>query len=333
MISALIAGCQGPQPPVFPPVEPRVVYPPAPNQPRIEYIGQLTGEADLHARPGGWDAFRTVFAGPDPQAVFIRPAAIATIGQTVFVADTGAAAVHRLDIDRREYELIVGPPGERFELPIDLVPMDGEVGVLDRKRRVVDFFAPSGAWQRAIVLDDLQAPVAAAWDARHEWLWIADAVGHAVVAVDQTGAPQRGFGRRGAGAGMFNFPTAIAFGEALGVAVADAMNFRIQVFDPETTRPRLVFGQKGDAAGDFARPRSVAIDSAQNLYVLDNQFENVQVFNRDGQLLMAFGGSGAGVGEFALPADIFIDKSDRIWIADSYNRRVQVFQFLAEEQT
>lgn len=116
----------------------------------------------------------------------------------------------------------------------------------------------------------------------------------------------------------------------VGLVVADAMNFRVQVFD-DAGMPVTIFGKKGDAAGDFARPRGVAVDSDGHLYVVDNQFENVQIFDRDGRLLMAFGHEGDQPGQFALPSGITIDTHDRIWIADSYNRRVQVFQYLSEK--
>ncbi|RMF78334.1 MAG: 6-bladed beta-propeller, partial [Planctomycetota bacterium] len=139
-------------------------------------------------------------------------------------------------------------------------------------------------------------------------------------------------GGRGGEPGRFNFPTAVCWRPPAGLVVADAMNFRVQVFDVGEDRPRLVFGEKGDAAGDFARPRDVAVDSDGHIYVLDNQFENVQVFDQGGRLLMAFGEGGDGPGQFAIPSGITIDARDRIWVADSYNRRVQVFQYLRETQ-
>ncbi|MFO0839815.1 MAG: 6-bladed beta-propeller [Phycisphaerae bacterium] len=116
------------------------------------------------------------------------------------------------------------------------------------------------------------------------------------------------------------------------IAVADAMNFRVQLLDT-LGASRLTIGKKGDAAGDFSMPRDVAFDSDGHLYVLDNQFENVQVFDSEGRLLLAWGEEGAGPGQFNLPSGITIDDRDRIWIADTHNRRVQVFQYLRREPT
>jgi len=206
--------------------------------------------------------------------------------------------------------------------------------VVDRKRAALDLFDLTGRWLRTLRFDELTAPVAADFDSEHRALWIADAASHAVYTCTDWRTLRRAFGARGSSAGKLNYPSDLKVVPGLGVAVVDAMNFRVQVFDL-TGRPLLSFGQKGDAAGDFARPRSIAVDSDGHYYVVDNQFENVQLFDHDGRLLMAFGRGGSRPGRFSLPAGITIDERDRIWIADSYNHRVQVFQYLgsAGEET
>jgi DNA-binding beta-propeller fold protein YncE len=113
------------------------------------------------------------------------------------------------------------------------------------------------------------------------------------------------------------------------LAVADSMNFRIQLLSQDGS-PRTAFGRKGDAAGDFALPRDIACDAAGTIYVLDSQFENVQMFDGDGRLLMAFATGGARPGEFNVPGGIAIDEHNWIWIADTRNRRVQAFEFIAQ---
>ena len=325
-------GCQGPQPPVFPAIDPPMVFPQPPDPPRIRYVGQIRGEPDLHARRAGWAAVEAFLTGPRPQGGFVRPVAVAARGDLLFVADAGAAVVHRLDLARREYGLITGPAGGRFEIPIDLAVVADRLHVVDRQRTAIDVFTLSGQFERTLSLDALTAPVSLAWDRGNAWFWVADAEQHRVVALDERGVVQRSLGARGMSPGGFNFPSAVAYATNVGLVVVDAMNFRVQVLDPATSRPQVVFGGKGDAAGDFARPRSVALDAAGHVYVLDNQFENIQIFDRDGRLLLAFGGGGSAPGRFAIPADIFIDDQDRIWIADSYNQRVQVFQYLHQEQ-
>jgi streptogramin lyase len=314
---------------IFPPVEPARVWPLPPDPPRVRYIGQLTGEESLKAPVGGWDAFQAVLTGPPPKVAFSRPTAVAVRGEVVFVADSGLGAVHRMDLENRTYVLMRGTEEDPFQVPIDVAVIDESVWVADRGRAVLERFTLAGEWQETLRVDALTAPVALApADAPGEF-WVADAAQHTCLRLNTTGEILATVGQRGGGPAGFNFPTGLSWDPAVGLVVADAMNFRVQVLTPDGAL-RAAFGRKGDAAGDFARPRDVAVDSTGHIYVLDNQFENVQVFTRDGQLLMAWGREGEAPGEFALPSGITIDPQDRIWIADSYNRRVQVFQYLTE---
>jgi DNA-binding beta-propeller fold protein YncE len=330
LIVTTTTGCQSPPGPIFPQITPQIVWPEPPDQPRIRYVGELRGEANLGARPSGWQAMREVIAGPRPQGAFSRPAAVAVAGQRVFVADTGAGVVHLLDLAARQYRAITGAPADPLRVPIDLTIANGDtLVVVDRGRAAIDLFDLDGDWRATKRWPELEAPAAATWDAAQSLVWLVDAAAHACFACkDMQDLPRR-IGERGSAPGQFNFPTAVATHPSVGLVIADAMNFRIQVFN-DSDAPTTIFGQKGDAAGDLSRPRDVALDSEGHIYVLDNQFENVQIFDRAGQLLMAFGRSGEGPGEFSLPSGIAIDDHDRIWIADSYNRRVQVFQYLPE---
>jgi len=327
-----LVGCQTTPAPIFPAISPPIVWPPPPDQPRIRYIGELRGEASLGAKPTGWAAFQQFLTGPRPQGVFVRPSAVATTGERVFVADTGLGIVHLLDLAERRYAVIQGSPTEHFRVPIDLAIVGQQLLVVDRGRAAVDIFDLEGNWRSTHRCPELTAPVAIAWEEARRLYWLADAATHACFATADLEHVQQQLGQRGNEPGQFNYPTALAVHPLIGLIVADAMNFRIQVFD-DAGRLVTAFGQKGDAAGDFARPRAVAADSKGHIYVVDNQFENVQVFDRTGRLLLAFGQGGDKPGELALPAGITIDAQDRIWIADSYNRRVQVFQYLPEAPT
>lgn len=329
VLAICATGCQGPPRPIFPVRSPEIVWPLPPDRPRIKYIGELTGEESLGAKPRGMEALRQALAGPRPKTAFVRPAAVAISGERVFVADTGLALVHMLDLKERRYRAVQGNPSDPLRVPVDLAIMDHTLVVADRSRGVLDTFDMEGNWQSARRFPEITAPAAIAWDDFSRRMWVADAAAHACLAISGMDKVTAKIGQRGSAPGEFNFPSAVAAHPALGLFVADAMNFRIQVFDTHD-EVAAVFGQKGDAAGDFARPRDVALDSEGHVYVLDNQFENVQVFDRGGQLLMAFGQEGSGPGEFSLPSGITIDAQDRIWIADSLNRRVQVFQYLAE---
>ncbi|HVP11379.1 MAG TPA: 6-bladed beta-propeller [Phycisphaerae bacterium] len=325
-----ITGCQEPQGPIFPEVTPAIEWPPRPDQARIRYVGQLRGEASLGARPQGWEAVKAVLAGPKPQVEFSRPSAVAVSGERVFVADTGLGVIHRLDLATRQYKLMRGAPNDPLKVPLGMAISEGRLVVVDRGRAAVDVFDLEGNWRTTKRWPELAAPVAVAWDAEHRTFWLADAAAHRCFATGDLQTLDRHIGERGNDTGQFNYPSALAWDKAIGLAVVDAMNFRIQIIN-DTGRTVGIFGQKGDAAGDFSRPRGAAVDSEGHIYVLDNQFENIQIFDRAGRLLMAFGEEGNKPGQFALPSGITIDDRDRIWVADSSNRRVQVFQYLPEK--
>ena len=325
----VIAGCQAPRGAVLRVSGPAPVWPKPPDDARIRYLGEIRGQADLGAPLRGWDAVRAAIGGQRPEAQFVRPAAVAVDGERVYVADIGAGVVHILDLETREYRVTRGAPEDPLVAPVDVISLlDGGIAVVDRKRAAIDTFEANGEWRATLRMPEMGSPASAAWDVARSALWIVNVSSHECMAL-QNGRVIERIGGRGAAQGKFNFPSAVCWHPQVGLAVVDAMNFRVQVFD-DKSQSQLAFGEKGDAAGDFSRPRDVAVDSDGHLYVLDNQFENVQIFDRDGRLLMAFGDGGDGPGQFAIPSGITIDAQDRIWIADSYNRRVQVFQYLRE---
>ncbi len=325
----LTIACQQPQRvPQFPARGFTRVWPSAPDTPRIRFIGEIVGEESF-GRGGRIKSLKEVFTGPAPALRFTTPMAVAVSGERAMVADAQAGAVIICDLQKRSMSTVREAAGEPFAWPIDVVTVNSGFAVCDSRRAAVFMFDANGTFQRAVGKGGLQRPCALTWDAVANELWVLDAGAHACVVFDANGRQLRKVGGRGVEPGRFNFPAGIGWRRGTGVAVADSMNFRVQLIASSGSAD-AVFGKKGDAAGDFAMPRDVAVDSDGNIYVLDNQFENVQIFNSAGQLLMAFGREGQRPGEFYLPAGITIDERDRIWIADAYNRRVQVFQNLSQ---
>jgi DNA-binding beta-propeller fold protein YncE len=326
-------GCRTP-PAILSPTA-RIVWPPPPDQPRIRYLGEIRGESSLGRSRNFGQALAEVVTGPKAPIDFVAPSAVAARGQRVVVADPGApggAALYLLDLDARTLATVRVMADQALRWPIDAAFTADGFAVADAERAVVGMLDSNGQTRRLLGQARLKRPSAVAWDSARRELWVLDTAQHACLVFDENGGLLRTLGGRGAKPGAFSFPTGAAFGvigSIRGAAVADAMNFRVQVLDA-AGQPRFVFGKKGDAAGDFSLPRDVAIDSEGHMYVLDKQFENVQVFDNEGRLLLAFGEEGNGPGQFNLPSGISIDDQDRIWVADTRNRRVQVFQYVRE---
>ena len=132
---------------------------------------------------------------------------------------------------------------------------------------------------------------------------------------------------RGGKAAEFRFPSFVAVGPDGTVAVSDALNFRVQLFDRRGGFLRTV-GVQGDGPGQFARPKGVAVDSEGRIHVADAAFSNVQVFDGRGRLLVAYGSIGNGDGQLWMPEGLSIDGEGRVYVSDRFNNRVQVYHVL-----
>ncbi len=325
----LLTACSEMRGPAFSMRGTSIVWPSAPDAPRIRYIGEIRGERSLGINKTGWTKFSEALTGPAPTLEFSTPMSIAVHGETIFVADPQNGTVFKVQLAPRSIQPISTAAGKPLRWPIDCDASSTTLAIADSQRAAVFLYSLDGTFRHALGQGALKRPSAVAWDSRNNRWWVLDTGAHACVLFDESGAQISRIGAKGTSPGQFNFPAGLAHHPALGAIVADSMNFRVQMLGADGNTP-VAFGKKGDAAGDFAMPRDVAADSDGNLYVLDNQFENIQVFDRQQRLLMALGRGGTRPGEFSLPSGITIDGRDRIWIADTYNRRVQVFQYLKE---
>ena len=309
--------------------EPPIVWPAAPDEPRVRYLGSLTGSEDFGRSGGSWRAFREALEGPQPTCSMVTPHAVSVdpSGMRVAVADTNGGCVHVFDLGRRRYQQYTEWAGgkKRLQCPVGIAWVQDALWVSDAKLPGIVVFSGTQPGQR---LSDtsLQRPGGLVYCPDAAWCMVADTGRSVVCAFDTSGSRVACLGGFGAAPGCFNHPVQLA-ARGRVLAVADALNFRVQLlgYDGESV---AVFGRKGDAAGDFALPKGVAFDQTGNVWVSDAQFENIQAFDRSGRLLLAFGQEGQGPGEFWLPSGLCIDNQDRLWVADTYNRRVQVFQLL-----
>lgn len=328
LVVALSSGCARPAGELFPAVWPAITFPPSPNEARLRYVGQLRTNRDLSPAVSGWQAFSNALTGAPADRSVSAPAGLAVSARDrLFVTDPPMHCLHVFDLQARTYRCITTAGQTPLDAPADVAIVGDRAYVTDAGRGVIDVFSDAGeyvtTWQSAA----FKRPVGIAASPNVPRLYVVDAGNHAVVGLSLDGVEQLRFGKRGADAGSFNFPTFVAVDAELGVIVADSMNFRVQRFTLDG-QAETAFGKKGDAAGDFALPKGVAVDAEHYIYVADAHFENVQVFDGAGKLMMAFGQEGQKPGEFWLPAKLFIDHKQRLWVADSYNRRVQVFQLL-----
>jgi len=299
-----------------------LVWPPPPQQPRIKYLYAFRGPGDLGFRLSFFERLGEFFAGKENRRM-VRPYAIAAADGLVAVADPGLRVVHLFDMKNEKYRAIDEVADEPFASPVGVAFGPDRIYVADSTLGKVFILDRQGGYRGAIT--GLQRPTGIAYHAGSNRLFVADTLGHKIVAFDADGTRLLSFGSRGSANGTFNYPSHLTVHGNI-LYVNDTMNFRVQAFDIDGDF-LLSFGKVGDGSGNFAQPKGVSTDSAGNIYVVDAIFDGVQIFDDKGHFLLSFGKQGNLAGEFWLPTGIFIAQ-DKIFVADSYNERIQVFEFI-----
>jgi sugar lactone lactonase YvrE len=298
----------------------------------VEYVRTIPSVREFTKPRGFFIKLINFVAGPpDHRPEIIRPYSTThdSTGR-LLVADPGQRGIHIYDFERHKYQFLKGPRGREFVSPINVAcDRNDNIYASDSVRAQIYVFDVRGRFQRTIggATSDshLQRPTGMALDPVARRLYLTDTLRHQVLIFGLDGSLIRVIGKRGAGPGEFNFPTAITLSNGR-LYIVDAMNFRVQAVTPEG---KFIgsFGRLGSQTGTLNRPKGIAADTEGHLYVVDALFETVQVFDPDGHLLYYFGSTGAKPGQFQLPAGISIDDRNMIYIADSLNRRVQVFRY------
>jgi DNA-binding beta-propeller fold protein YncE len=305
---------------------------------RLTYQQSIKSERDVGSRQGFWSKLAGIVAGPPDIREMVRPYGIAVDSRgRVIVTDPALSAVHIFDLAEHKYKLIdrwdkrkdpmIAPQGVAVDEKDNIYVTDSEAGkvfVFDPQGKTRSVF---GSLKRGEGF--FKRPTGIAIDRRMRRVYVTDTLADCVYVLDTDGQVLRRFGERGGDKGEFNFPVEVQVKDGM-VAVVDAMNFRVQLFDADGNYQAQI-GTSGDPAGGIYRPKGIGIDSENHIYVVDSELGIVQVFDRGGRLLYRFG-NGSHFGEFTLPAGLFIDRKDRVYLVDSYHRQVQVFQYHALRQ-
>jgi DNA-binding beta-propeller fold protein YncE len=114
-------------------------------------------------------------------------------------------------------------------------------------------------------------------------------------------------------------PVGVAIGPEGSVYVADAGNYRVQVFSPEGELLQLWEGPSGFT------PWGIAVDPQGSVYVTDLMAHTVYKFSPDGELRLSWGGLGTADGQFTGPTGVAVSPQGEIYVVDSLGYRVQVF--------
>jgi len=306
-----------------------IVWPKPPDAARIRYVRSIAAPADVGIKRGFFGTIIDVLASRQEDR-FVRPTGVAESDGAIYVADPGAQALWIYDAPRQASIAVRQLGDDTLTSPVAVTPQrEGRAYVADSISNKIFLVDREGKLVSTIADGALQRPVALAWDASSDRLYVADAVGQQIVVYGSGGNRILSWGSRGTLNGEFNIPAYVTISRTGEILVTDTLNYRVQAFDPNG-KFLWKMGRQGDGSGDFASPKGVAIDAEGHLYVVDALFDGVQIFDRGGTLLLGFGSRGRAPGEFWLPTGTFINGRDQIYVADSYNQRIQIFEFVGD---
>ncbi len=259
-------------------------------------------------------------------------------GGEVYVTDQLAAQVVRYAADSSvtgTFPIPQGPVGIAVAADgrVLVSRQDGAVGIYDASFNLLGTLNPAPL--------TLTQPNDMAVHPTTGEVFVVDSAQHQILVFDgTTGALARAWGIEGSGLGSFESPQAIAIDPALNtVLVADADNFRVQVFDT-TGILQFKFGYHTlylatSEVAWFPRSEGIAVDSCSNIYVADALMGTVRVFSRSGRELsasftplLAFG---TGSGQLRVPCDVLIN-GGKLYVASTSNSSVEVFDLTCSQQ-
>lgn len=324
-------GCAREHGVLFPPTERPIEWPSPPDAPRVRFVGEIKGSADLHAGKSAGQAWNELLYGPTPPSAMAKPHAVAvsTDGRRVAVADTDLACVHVFDLVDRTYRRIENYGTARIERPVPQAPGGGNQAPPTDKATDPSSNREEAAGTEATGPAPRTAdptagstitgplPTGVAWDG--QTLWIADARLHAAVVVSPGGAVKL------IGADRLKRPAGMAFCESLGRAyIVDAGAHAVVAFGRDGGE-LLRFGEQGAEPGQFNYPAQITCSPSGMLAVADAMNFRIQLFEADGAPVVAFGSKGDAPGDFALPKGVAFGPGGNLWVVDAHFENVQAF--------
>ncbi len=280
-------------------------FPPAPDEPRIQFLTSFGQEADL----GGASKFSDFVVGN--QRVIrpiLKPYGV-TAGQgKIYVCDTQPGNVSIVDLSRRSIRYFKPDGDAAMKVPINIaVDKDGTRYVTDTKRCQVLIYSPDGSLISQIGRKNEMKPcgIALAGDR----LYVTDLSNHCVRVFNKTSRealfsiPRNPTDEKGQ---LFS-PTNLAIDKQGRIYVSDSGGFVVKIYDAEGNHLRTI-GELGVTVGQFTLPKGIGVDREGRVYVVDAGTTLVQLFDAEGRPLMFFGEpKSSGPAAMYLPAGLAID--------------------------
>jgi DNA-binding beta-propeller fold protein YncE len=300
-VISLLAGCATHKP--IP--KNYVVFPPPPDEARIQYLTSFGSESDL----GGQSKFNQFIMGEQKiLRPITKPYGVTMRGGKIYVCDTQAANVCIVDVNKRTLRPFKPIGQAALKMPINVAADDdGTFYVTDSGRKQVLIYNKEGELLEALGKKGEMEPcgIALAGDR----LYVSDLANHCVRVYEKAtrkllfSAPRD---RADAKAIPFG-PTNIAIDQKGQIYVSDSRGFAVKIYDAEGNFVRSV-GDLGVTPGQFTLNKGIGVDREGRFYVVDAAAPVVQLFDDQGRLLMWFGEpKSSGPAGLYLPAGLTVD--------------------------
>ncbi len=285
-----------------------VFFPPAPDSARVQFLTAFGSEKDLRGNLRG--GLMTFITGQEPtDTPIMKPYGVATTTNALYVCDTGAGLILRMDLATKKMSAIAPTGPGMLKTPVNLsVDDNGWLYVADSLRDEVVILDAQENFVASIGEKKINKPrdVVVSQDR----IYIADIEQHTVHVLDKKSRQPlfnlpRGNDTTNNNVRLFQ-PVNLALDGQGNVYVSDFGAYRVQVFDADGKYARTI-GKNGDNYGEFARLKGIAVDRDNRLYAVDAAGQVVQIFDSKGQLLMWFGEPGGSKVGLNLPAKVAVD--------------------------
>jgi DNA-binding beta-propeller fold protein YncE len=262
--------------------------------------------------------------------------AVSQDGSQIYVTQsTGKRVVAIFDAEGNQTGTMTPPKSMGIaHIPTYLAvnPKTGQVWVTDRLATAVYVYTSNGAFVKEFVppvVSKTWQPLGIAFDNSGR-LFVSDVstTKHRVLVFDESGKLTATLTARP----DMLFPNGMATDAQGDLAVADANNGRLLVFDSSGKQSAAV--NRGVGNGDLGLPRGVAFDSDGRLFVVDTTNQAVNVYrlgegDKAGTVTFVgqFGDQGIEDGMFMYPNGVATDQHGRVYVTDRANNRLQVWSF------
>jgi len=286
-----------------------LVFPPPPDEARIQYLTSYGTENDLGPQ-SKWSRF--LVGSERILRPIWKPYGVAIRDGKIYVADTQAINISIADLAKHRIRYIRPDGLGAMKLPINVaVDQDGTVYVTDIGRRQVLLYDQQGKLVDTIGRKDEMRPcgICLAGDK----LYVTDMTNHCVRVYNKSTRELLLTVPRGPAtndqARLFS-PTNVAVDRDGRIYVSDSGGFAAKIYDAQGNH-LLTIGELGAMPGQFTLPKGIGVDHEGRVYVVDAAVPVVQVFDHEGRLLMMFGEpKSSGEAGLYLPAALTIDYND-----------------------